>query len=79
METKLMHRIMYFFGVFLLVVGVIQLYKGITQAIPVLGMSGGMVWVGFALFFLIAGVLLLVLPGRKARRERRNSKDEETP
>lgn len=79
METRLMHGIMRFFGVFLVVIGAIQLYKGIAEAIPGLGMSGGMVWVGFALFFLAVGILLLVLPGRKARREKKNGRNEETP
>ena len=67
-------KIVVAFGIIVVLLGALLTWRGISVAIPVMGVLNGSVYVIAGIFFVILGLLILFLPPylrhRKAKKEK---------
>jgi small neutral amino acid transporter SnatA (MarC family) len=73
---KTLNRIVRGAGILVILISLCIIYTGIKKFIPLLGVTYGGIFIAGGVFFLLLGILFLVLPGRKARKKAKREKEE---
>lgn len=75
---KSLHKVIMGGGIVVILIGVLAIWKGVTDVLPSLGMPYGGMFLLCGVAFVVIGLVMVLVPARKERKKD-PEKEDKTP